>query len=156
MKHLAVAFLLTMAGCGYSIPKRQSISRMESVSIGQTRQEVIGAIGEPERMVFQRQDTQGTFRTDRHFLWKSWVPVYNLVACPFLLTVTCWMPIKGTSGEYYFLTYLNEKLVEIENREPQPPVLAPQIVQPVEPQKAYPQKSIYVQPTPEVIIQTNR
>lgn len=155
MRFLFVVALIGLAGCGYSIPKRQAISRMNSISLGQPRQEVVNVLGEPERMVFQKDGEQGRIRADRYFLWKGWVPIYNLVACPFLLTVTCWAPLKGTSGEYYFLTYLNDKLVEIENREPQLSAVSFPIIQPIQ-QQPYPQKSIYMQPAPGVIIQTNK
>lgn len=103
-KAMLVGLVLSVSGCGVIIPLVKSESRMQTVTIGDSRQDVVQKMGQP--------DSAAAPGIDAYLLYSKNTALENIPLGIISLTLTWWMPsfFPSQYPHTYWLYYTNGRL----------------------------------------------
>jgi hypothetical protein len=103
MKRIMIfGLLLSVSGCGVVVPLVKSESNLQKLTIGDSREDVAGKMGQPD----SRQQPQ----VDYYLLYEKYAPATDFALGIFTLTLAWWIPAPSAERPYWLYYDANGRL----------------------------------------------
>ena len=107
---LGLLVLIGATGCGVVIPAKRSVTKLVSLSIGMTPDQVALVIGEPSEVRAAETTRDGKSHIlHEHDLYTPRAAMWHGINGPFSATITWWVPFHAWTRPYW-MTYIDGKL----------------------------------------------
>jgi hypothetical protein len=104
-----ITISLGVQGCGIFGPMTRSETKLNHISIGDQRKDVLSSIGNPNVVRGSGHLPDGhVIQVDEYRLFSKYAGLYDALLGPFVLTLPWWMPFAGWND--YWLQYVDGKL----------------------------------------------